>query len=233
MPPAGRASTSSRLPRSMASMQPARSRWAPRTAVPRRSTAAPAREQADVARLYMPISSDGDLVLGPMPQQRQRQADLVVLVGLAAQHVPALGQDLGDLLLGRCLGQRAGHADDERIEPVAPRGGRPVQAIPVSTTMTRHRIVRQLAGSRRSETTSAAAPASDRHRPGTGGHPSARRATRRTPFPARHGANRRRHREWACAPRARLRRRRRAPGTLHRKRRSRRRHGPDQPRPQS
>ena len=33
-----------------------------------------------------------------------------------------VGQDLGDLLLGRRLGQRPGHADDERREPVAPRG---------------------------------------------------------------------------------------------------------------
>ena len=67
----------------------------------------------------------GHLVLGAQAQQRQRQPDLVVLVAGAAQHREALRQHLGRELLGGGLGQRAGDADDERVEAIAvARGGR-------------------------------------------------------------------------------------------------------------
>ncbi len=126
VPSGGSASTSSRLPRSMASIEPARDRCVPRTAVttPICGRASAAR-RGDVAGHVHAHLEDGYLVRALEPQQGQGQADFVVLVGVVAQDVPALGEHLGHLLLGRRLGERAGDADDERIEAGAPgRGGR-------------------------------------------------------------------------------------------------------------
>ena len=125
VPSGGSASTSSRLPRSMASIEPARDRCVPRTAVTTPICwTRQRRQRGDVAGHVHAHLQDGYLVRGLEPQQGQWQADLVVLVGVVAQDVPALGEDLGDLLLGRRLGERAGDADDERIEVSAPDGGR-------------------------------------------------------------------------------------------------------------
>ena len=98
------------------------------------------RQQRDVAGDVHAHLEHRDLVLGPQPQQRQRQADLVVLVALVAQHRPALGQRLGDLLLGGRLGQRSGDARrpaarSGRATPPRPRAAPPASA--TATTLTR------------------------------------------------------------------------------------------------
>src|SRR3954447_5145038 len=81
------------------------------------------RECRDVTDDVHTHLEDGYLVLGAQPQERQWQADLVVLVALVAQHLPAGREHLGDLLLGGRLGNRSGDADDERVEPRAPGVG--------------------------------------------------------------------------------------------------------------
>ena len=53
-------------------------------------------------------------------QQRQWQADLVVLVALAAERPVGRREDGGDGLLRRRLGDAPGHADDQRVEPRTP-----------------------------------------------------------------------------------------------------------------
>ena len=53
-------------------------------------------------------------------EDRQRQADLVVLVALAAQGPEADGEDRADRLLGRCLGDAPGDSHRERVEAAAP-----------------------------------------------------------------------------------------------------------------
>ena len=109
----------------MASREPARSRCVARTAVTTPIDGrASAASSGDVAGHVHAHLEHRDLVLGSEPQQRQRQADLVVLVALVAQHRPARRQHLGDLLLGGRLGERSRDAHHERVEPVAPRLGR-------------------------------------------------------------------------------------------------------------
>ena len=123
-PSDGSASTSSRLPASMASMEPARERCTPRTAVTTPMLGpGQARQQGDLAGGVEAHLEDGHLVLRAQPQQGHGQADLVVPVGRVAQHLEVLLEDLRDLLLGRGLGQRAGDAHDQRREAIA-IGGR-------------------------------------------------------------------------------------------------------------
>ena len=63
---------------------------------------------------------DGGLVLRAEAQDGQRQADLVVLVALALERPEAAAQDRRDRVLRRGLGDGAGDADDERVEPAPP-----------------------------------------------------------------------------------------------------------------
>ena len=72
---------------------------------------------------YMPISRTAASCSGPRRRSGQRQADLVVLVALAAQRPERGAEDGRDRLLGRGLGDAPGHADDERVEPAPPAGG--------------------------------------------------------------------------------------------------------------
>ena len=82
-----------------------------------------AGQVGDLAADVHPHLEDGRLVLRAEAQERQRQADLVVLVALVAQRPEAAAEDGSDGLLGRGLGDAPGHADDQRIEPAAPAGG--------------------------------------------------------------------------------------------------------------
>ena len=62
-------------------------------------------------------------VVGAEPQERQRQADLVVLVALGAQRSERRTEDGGDGLLGRGLGDAPRDAHHQRIEARPPAGG--------------------------------------------------------------------------------------------------------------
>ena len=94
VPSAGSASSSSPLARSTASSVPMRDRWTGWTAVTTpidgRAIAARSAISPDT---YMPISRTAASCSGPEAQERQRQADLVVLVALALErpHGPHRG----------------------------------------------------------------------------------------------------------------------------------------------
>ena len=116
-----------------------------------------------------------------------------------AQHVPARAEHLRGLLLGRCLGQRSGHANDERLEPIAPRGSGAAQ---------RHERVidaddRDIVDAGRARLAVGLPRARPRRveprRRRTDGHPCARRAGRRMRCPARRGASQRHRRESAAS----------------------------------
>ena len=77
------------------------------------------RQERDLALRVEAHLEHRHLVLRAQAQQRQRQADLVVLVARVAQHPEASGQDLRRELLRGGLGERAGDAHDERREAVA------------------------------------------------------------------------------------------------------------------
>ena len=72
---------------------------------------------------YMPISSTAASSSGPSRSQRQRQADLVVLVALRLERPQRAAQDGRDRFLRRGLGDAARDPDDERVEPPPPAGG--------------------------------------------------------------------------------------------------------------
>jgi len=62
----------------------------------------------------------GGAVIATKAQERQRQADLVVLVALAPEGAERRAQDRRDGLLRGRLGDAPGHADDQRLEACAP-----------------------------------------------------------------------------------------------------------------
>ena len=194
VPAGGSASTSSRLPSSMASSEPARSRCAPRTAVTTPMLGiARCSQGRDVAGHVHAHLEHGGLVLRTQPQQRQRQADLVVLVA-SLRSIRQRAARTSPLLLGGRLGQRAGDADHERREAVAPGAGRrPAQPgrprrRMIATSWAASAFDWSAAGG--AVTMSAAAPAAPR-RPGSDGRRCARRGARRTPGPIRRAGSRR------------------------------------------
>ena len=72
---------------------------------------------------YMPISSTATWSSGARRSSVSGSPTSLFSLPLLRSTVQRVGQHLGDLLLGRRLGERAGDADDERIEAVAPRRG--------------------------------------------------------------------------------------------------------------
>ena len=86
------------------------------------------RQLSDLAAHVHSHLQNHGLVLGTQTQDGQRQADFIVGVALALECHEALGQDGGDRFLGGGLGDAAGHADHERREASAPRGGHGMQA---------------------------------------------------------------------------------------------------------
>ncbi len=161
VPVRGRASTSSPFACSTASIVPIRERWTGWTAVTTPMAGRAIRRQVgDLATDVHAHLEHRRLVLGPEPEDRQRQADLVVLVALVPKRFEAAAEDGRDRLLRRCLGDRAGHAHDERREPRAPgRRDRVERQEGIGNGQDRH--VAQCRGSPRAAavTRSAAAPA--------------------------------------------------------------------------
>ena len=94
VPSGGSASTSSPLAASIASSEPIRARWTGWTAVTTPIRGRAIRGQVgDLAADVHPHLEHGRLVLRAEPQDRQRQADLVVLVALVAQGPEAGRED--------------------------------------------------------------------------------------------------------------------------------------------
>ena len=81
-------------------------------------------ELGDLAADVHPHLEHGGLVLRAKPQERQRQADLVVLVALAPER-PAIAspRTVAMASLVDVLAMLPGDADDERVEPGPPAGG--------------------------------------------------------------------------------------------------------------
>ena len=126
---AGSASTSSALASSIASMRsgPLQVDGRDRGHDPDRRPAQGGQGR-DLAADVHPHLEDGGPVLRPQAQERERQADLVVLVALAPQGRHRGAQDRGRRVLRGGLGDAARDADDERLEAGPPGRGHGVQA---------------------------------------------------------------------------------------------------------
>ena len=81
-----------------------------------------AGEVADLAADVHPHLEHRGLVVRAQPQDRQRQADLVVLVALASERPPIGREHGGDGLLRGRLGDAPRDPDDQRVEALPPAG---------------------------------------------------------------------------------------------------------------
>ena len=82
-------------------------------------------EIADLAEVVHARLDDGGAVLRRQAQERQRRADVVVVIGLGLKRLEALGQHRGDHLLRRRLAGGTGDLHDrEREAPAVPRSER-------------------------------------------------------------------------------------------------------------
>ena len=151
----------------------------------RRSTGgAMAARSAISPPTYMPISSTAASCSGPRRRTVSgRPISLFWLPSLLSVR-SRRGQDRGDGLLGRGLGDAPGDADDERVEARRqPAATAPSAAMPSATRMTVTSPSVVGIGRRAGHEHGRGAPARPRRRGGRG-RPSARRAGRRTACPA-------------------------------------------------